>query len=139
MLRRIVISTLLTGCVLLTACASTGSVPPFDPPTSPQWVKAYGDMFYYDPVSIEKLGDVRLVWELQDLEEPHEDGTRSRLSLQEFDCANQRVRWGLKFACFTTPMARGDPSCVSDGPLTNWMPLADAKPEYQTYARTICE
>ena len=132
-------SILLAGCVLLAACANTQPAPSLARPISPQWVKAYGEITYYDPASIERRGDYRLVWELQDLVEPEENGTRSRLSLNEIDCAKQRVRFGLKFVCFTTQMARGDPSCMSEGPLTGWMPIADAKPDYKKYVGMICE
>ena len=59
------------------------------------WVefgKSDGATFYIDPLTIRKEGNLRRVWQLLELEKEAPDGERSRRSLFEYDCKNERHR-----------------------------------------------
>lgn len=49
-------------------------------------------VFYYDPATIRKDGNLRRVWGLQDLKQRNKDGYLSLRALTEFDCENERAR-----------------------------------------------
>jgi hypothetical protein len=64
--------------------------------------------FYVNKNAIEKDGDVRRIWELQDLKAPDPEGVRSRRYLNEYDCREKMHRIG-QMASFAGPMASGKP------------------------------
>ena len=47
---------------------------------------------YVNRDSVETEGDVRRMWEMQDLVAPDADGVRSRRYLNEYDCKNKMYR-----------------------------------------------
>ena len=47
---------------------------------------------YFDPVTISNDGNLRSVWELQDLKQRDKQGAMSRRSLFEYDCKKERSR-----------------------------------------------
>jgi hypothetical protein len=64
-------------------------------PAWAEWVKVdeTDEMtFYIDPAKIKKGGNLRRVWELQDLKQRDNDGEMSRRGLQEYDCEEERSR-----------------------------------------------
>lgn len=62
---------------------------------------------YIDPATIRKDGNLRRVWELQDLKQRHKDGEMSRRVLAEYDCKEERRRF-LSISGHSEPMARGN-------------------------------
>jgi Surface-adhesin protein E len=81
------------------------------PPASTQWKKwseSVEAVFYYDPATITKNGNLRRVWEVQDLKKPDEFfGARSRRLLTEYDCTVARTRH-LYIGAYTEPLAGGE-------------------------------
>lgn len=47
---------------------------------------------YFDPVTIRKYGNLRSVWELEDLKQRDKQGVMLRRSLFEYDCKKERSR-----------------------------------------------
>lgn len=47
---------------------------------------------YVNRNSIERDGNIRRVWEMQDLKQPDADGVQSRRYLNEYDCFNKMYR-----------------------------------------------
>ena len=81
--------------------------------TSPAWAEwvlittsANGMGNYIDPETIRKNGDMRLVWELQNLEVRHKDGELSRRFRTEYDCRLDRHRF-LSSSQHSEQMATG--------------------------------
>jgi hypothetical protein len=78
-----------------------------------EWVKVgsivepLGATNYIDPVTIRKDGNLRKVWEMQDLKQRDKDGVMSRRARTEFDCKNERYRI-LSIDAHSAPMARGE-------------------------------
>ena len=69
--------------------------------------------FYIDPTTIRKDGNLRKVWEIQDLKTRHKDGGMSRRVMLEFDCKAERYR-ALANSTHTGPMASGQTIHVGD-------------------------
>jgi len=61
---------------------------------------------YIDPTTIRKDGNLRKVWEIQDLKQRNKDGELSRRARIEYDCKNERSR-PLSLTTFSEPMANG--------------------------------
>ena len=64
-------------------------------PVWAKWVRvAEGGsaVYYVDPASIRKEGDLRRVWALQERKRPGTGGEMSRKTQFEFDCKNQTLR-----------------------------------------------
>ena len=59
------------------------------------WEKAASSdkgIFYIDPATIRKNGDLREVWQMEDFKTKRPDGAMSARILREFDCKGERVR-----------------------------------------------
>ncbi len=61
--------------------------------------------FYIDPATIRKDGNLRRVWELQNLKQ-HDNGVISWRALKEYDCKEERSRT-LTASIHSEPMAGG--------------------------------
>ena len=87
-----------------------------------EWVKVGENKdanFYIDPASIRKDGNLRRVWEIQDLKQrDKEGGVMSRRMRYEYDCKQERDRY-LSFSTHSEPMAGGT-TLVSGGEETKW-------------------
>lgn len=78
-------------------------------PAWADWVKVSETdevTFYIDPATIRKDGNLRRVWEIQDLKKPDKEGVMSRRGLLEYDCKDERDRV-LSFSAHSDPMAGG--------------------------------
>lgn len=84
---------------------------------------------YFDPVTIRNDGNLRSVWELQDLKQRDKQGAMSRRSLFEYDCKKERSRL-LSFASHSEPMAKGKVLFSDDEP-EKW---SNSEPETVTEA-----
>jgi hypothetical protein len=89
-----IVSTLLLLMVAASACAG--------------WVRAVvtedDDVVYIDPATIRRIGNLRRVWVVQDLEKKGPRGERSRKVFWEYDCVARKYR-GLSIASYSGPMA----------------------------------
>ena len=74
--------------------------------------------FYFDPATIRKGGNMRRVWELQDLRERGKFGEISRRMRFEYDCKQERYK-SLGFSFHTEPMAGGT-VLLSDDERNEW-------------------
>jgi hypothetical protein len=61
---------------------------------------------FYDPATIRKDGNMRRVWELQNLVQQDEVGAMSSRALKEYDCKQERYRI-LDISEHSGPMAGG--------------------------------
>lgn len=82
---------------------------------------------YLDSVTIRKHGNLRSVWEVQDLKQRDKQGVMSRRSLFEYDCNKERSRL-LSFVGHSEPMAKGK-VLFSDKEPDKWR---DSEPETAT-------
>lgn len=64
------------------------------------------DIFYVDPVSISKDGNLRKVWVITELKERHSDGHISTRVRYEFDCKGEVYKY-LALSTHSEPMAAG--------------------------------
>lgn len=64
-------------------------------------------VYYIDPASITKEGNLRKVWEIHDLSDKGSQGERSVLASVEYDCVEKRMRT-LKATGRSQRMARGE-------------------------------
>ncbi len=75
-----------------------------------EWVKVADNDFadyYIDPPSIQKDGNLRKVWQIQNLKQrDKEGGELSRRSREEFDCKQERRRT-LSFSMHSESMTEG--------------------------------
>lgn len=79
-------------------------------PVCAEWVKVGRTdtaVHYVDPATVRMHGDLRRVWAMQDMVEASAEGVRSIRALQEYDCAEQRLRY-LSIAAHSGPMAGGE-------------------------------
>lgn len=87
-----------------------------------EWVRhSIGEdsiIHYFDPATIRKDGNMRRVWELQDLRERGKFGEMSRRMRFEYDCKQERYK-SLGFSFHTEPMAGGT-VLLSDGERNEW-------------------
>ena len=73
---------------------------------------------YYDPATILKDGNMRQVWQLQNLSRSLQNGTTSLRMLREYDC--NKARWrSLAIYAHTEPMAGGT-VLETTGEDSNW-------------------
>ncbi len=77
---------------------------------------------YYDPATIRKDGNMRRVWELQDLRKRHNDGEMSRRIRVEYDCKQERMRY-LGHSEHSETMAGGKVLKIA-GESTDWIGIA---------------
>lgn len=73
---------------------------------------------YYDPSTILKVGNMRQVWQLQNLGRSLQNGATSFRMLREYDCQNERWRQ-LAISVHTEPMG-GGAVLETAGEDTNW-------------------
>lgn len=102
-------------------------------PARAEWVKvasnergffsalSRGASYYIDPSTIVREGNIRRVWEIQDLGDKGPRGERSILAQMEYDCADRRMRT-LKATGKSLRMAGGEIIRLS-GYSDEWMPL----------------
>jgi hypothetical protein len=64
--------------------------------------------FYVNKNAIEKEGDIRRIWEMQDLKAPDPEGVHSRRYLNEYDCKEKIHRIG-QMVSFSGPKLSGKP------------------------------
>ena len=62
---------------------------------------------YYDPATIRKDGNMRRVWELQDLRTRSNSGVMSRRMRREYDCKQEHFRY-LALSSHSESMAGGE-------------------------------
>lgn len=96
-------------------------------PAFAAWVKfgANDDssiVMYIDPATIRKEGNLRRIWELQDLKNGDGNGGYSYRMLSEYDCKGGRVRF-LSFTVFPERMAAGRSLARGDEPM-EWRHIA---------------
>jgi hypothetical protein len=72
-----------------------------------KYAETDGADLYYDPATIRREGNLRRVWEIQDLKQLGGSGELSRRVLNEFDCKDERVR-SLSVSGHSGQMARGN-------------------------------
>lgn len=104
------IKTLLLTIALLATCSAWA-----------EWLgvaehHGLGITHYIDPATVQKDGNLRQVWELQDLKQRHKNGYLSGRSRLEFDCKERRVK-GLFFNVYVDQMGMGE--ILSSGPLNH--------------------
>ena len=78
-------------------------------PAIAEWIHAMETedaVWYIDPVTIQKNGHMRKVWQLQDLRRRGPFGEMSRKTLDEYDCKGARYRF-LILSAHSEPMAGG--------------------------------
>jgi len=78
--------------------------------------------FYFDPTTIRKDGNMRRVWELQDMRKRHKNGDMSRRMRYEYDCKQERYRY-LAISGHSEPMTDGTTLYI-EGEDNNWMAIA---------------
>lgn len=74
-----------------------------------KWLMYFEDkkiIYYYDPATIRKDGNIRLVWRVQELKQRTADGEKSRRMRIEYDCKEERYRI-LSASIHSEPMAEG--------------------------------
>ena len=93
------------ACAALLACACP----------NPAWAMGWTKMvetqtmtFYVNRNAIEKDGDVRRIWEMQDLKAPDQQGVLSRRYQNEYDCKEKMHRIG-RMTSFSGPKLTGQP------------------------------
>jgi hypothetical protein len=74
-----------------------------------EWVKVgedEGAVVYVDPTTVEKAGDVRRAWTLNDMKLPRGDDVASFRTLDDFNCKEARRRTVFRVT-YSGPMATG--------------------------------
>jgi hypothetical protein len=74
-----------------------------------KWLMYFEDKtitYYYDPATIRKDGNMRLVWRVQELKQRTADGEKSRRMRIEYDCKEERYKI-LSASTHSEPMAEG--------------------------------
>jgi hypothetical protein len=72
------------------------------------------ELFFYDPTTIRKDGNMRRVWRLQNFKQPDEDGVMSRRYHTEYDCKEERFRY-LDISTHSQPMSYGKTLATGQG------------------------
>ena len=107
-------------------------------PAWAEWVRADetdSAITYIDPATIRKDGNLRRVWEIQNLKQRHKHGEMSRRGLFEYDCKDERSRI-LSFSTHSDAMARGN-TIVSLNEPDTWVYAPPGTP-IQTIMRIVC-
>ncbi len=73
---------------------------------------------YFDPATIRKNGNLRRIWQLNDLKERSRNGLLSVRFLVEYDCKEERLRT-LSVTSFSGPMATGE-IIISNNDADQW-------------------
>jgi hypothetical protein len=91
-------------------------------PTWAEWVEVSETdsvVFYIDPATIRKDGNLRKVWLIQDMKQRHKDGEMSRRARYEFDCKEERVRI-VALSGHSESIARGETLWSFDQTADDW-------------------
>ena len=113
--------------LLLISCSKQESSKKDAPPARAAWVKVGetdDSVYYFDPATILKMGQLRRVWTLSDLKNREADGQMSRRALDEFDCAGERYRI-ISMSGHSEPMAGGQ-ILFSGNPPEKWFKAGPA-------------
>lgn len=119
----------LVLCLLLALAAA---------PAWAEWVKVSEhteSFFYIDPATIRRDGNLRRVWEIQDLKKRHKEGEMSMRNLSEYDCKEERTRI-LSITGHSDPMAGGKTLFSESGP-GKWDDIAPGTVS-QKMMRIVC-
>ena len=118
-----------TILMLMLAAMSTGAMA--------EWVKhiEIGQaVMYHDPATIRKDGNLRKVWEVQDLKQ-RTDGAMSRRALVEYDCKEERYRI-LSISSHSDRMAGGY-IIVSSDTTNDWEHVPPSSPA-EALLKVVC-
>ena len=96
-------------------------------PAWAEWTKVgetAGSVHYLDAATIGKDGNLRRVWEIQDLKARLPSGEVSRRAMSEYDCAEQRFRM-LSVSSFMGLMSTGEILLTGSDPesLRKWQSI----------------
>ena len=119
----------LVLCLLLTLAAA---------PAWAEWVKVSetdNSVFYIDPATIRKDGNLRRVWQVTDLKQRENEGGMSSRVLYEHDCKEERSRI-LSLSTHSDPMAGGKTLASYDA-TGKWTHMPPGTP-VQTIMRIVC-
>jgi hypothetical protein len=90
---------LILACALATSAASAFA----------EWTKV-GEVdegsTYIEYKTIRKDGNLRMIWQIQDLKQRHKDGEMSRRARYQYDCKNDRSRF-LSMTAHSESMGKG--------------------------------
>lgn len=106
------------------ACGKLDSIPHISS-EGVKWLKVKvsksGDVFYFEPDTIDKDGQYREVWNLIDLKQKDSDGIHSSVMRIKYDCKNEKWR-GLDMLSYSGSMGSGR---ILDSTLggSEWMPV----------------
>jgi hypothetical protein len=89
------------------------------------YVMSERTVFYIDPSTITRDGDLRKVWEIHDLSEKGPRGERSILMQVEYNCAEKLMR-PLHASAKSRPMGQGEILKVEQ-PAEDWITLRPGK------------
>lgn len=124
--------TKLTNALLLCLLFISGSA-------SAEWVRVdeTDELYsYFDPTTIRKDGNLRKVWQIQDLKQRGKAGELSRRYRAEYDCKNDRYRL-LSSSFHPQPMASGMSLFQSTEEDTKWTDFPP-KTVGETVLKIIC-
>jgi hypothetical protein len=95
-------------------------------------------VYYIDPSTIAREGNIRKVWEIHDLSDKGPRGERSILTSVEYDCAQKLMR-PVNATGHSQPMARGQIIALSQ-PLDDWIILRSGKDDeiFFKILNTVC-
>jgi len=89
------------------------------------YVMSERTVFYMDPSTVTRDGDLRKVWEIHDLSEKGPRGERSILIQVEYNCAEKLMR-PLHASAKSRPMGQGEILKVEQ-PAEDWITLRPGK------------
>ena len=107
-------------------------------PVWSEWVKVADHsegILYIDPATIRKDGNLRKVWEMQNLQQLHKTGYMSLLKRLEYDCKEERVR-DLFISAHTGSMGTGE-TLLSGSPTSAWEDIAPNSAN-ETNLKIVC-
>jgi len=124
--------------LLLLACA----------PARAEWVKigqvekssllflSSKTVYYIDPSSVTREGNVRKVWQIRDLADKGSRGERSVLEAVEYDCLDKQMRT-VSASGHSRTMGQGEIIPLSGVSVTDeWIPLRAGK-EYEIFYKIL--
>jgi len=93
-------------------------------PARAEWVKTgenASGVYYFDPATVFKEGDLRRVWQMRDLKVREKDGELSRFGQYEYDCKGElrRIRF---LSTHDGPMTTGK-TIVGQTAAGSWSPV----------------
>ena len=107
-----------------------------------EWVRVGsvdGAVFYIDPASIRKDGNLVKVWKIQDLKQRDKAGELSRRNRSEYDCKEERHRF-LSLSTHSGPLASGTTLYTNDfpGKPDTWKQIPPGS-VVETVLKIVCE